>query len=146
MSELAGIIGGASLIFLMLMFLVYMVRSIFGRPTVIRMEVGGSDCDICRGKCCVGQIEVFPTDMIYTDDSLTMELKNCDYDRVMITDKDNRCISLSGGRCLIYTKRPSICREFKVGSECCVQFKSGEMTKHVCMPCELVMKRKEENE
>lgn len=108
-------------------------------------------CEYCWGKCCVGEIEVFPWDEIYSDPVFTVKVENNGIrDQLMKTDYMNRCAAFKGKKCCIYYKRPTVCREFVVDSPCCLNFKSGKLNKHSCEPCGLVTiileKRKEKNE
>ena len=45
-------------------------------------------CEDCDAKCCVSNIEVFSTDAVYSDESLTKktDIENPHYDREMIVD------------------------------------------------------------
>jgi len=96
-------------------------------------------CRTCNGKCCVGEVEVFKWDAIYSDQSLTMQVDdNGLRDRVMKVDSDNNCVALIEGKCSIYEKRPTVCRRFTVGSPCCIDFCTGEKIKHACVKCDLV--------
>lgn len=104
-------------------------------------EKMNKECSECQGKCCVGVIEVFPEDEIYNDLTLTKSYIQADYDRVMITDKEHKCIALINGTCSIYDKRPQICRAFKVNSECCIKFRNGELKSHTCEKCCLIVSR-----
>lgn len=96
-----------------------------------------NDCFACDGKCCVGDIEVTRTDTVYENAFLTVEATGEGYDRVMRTTKDNRCIAFVDHRCLIYSKRPDVCRRFEIGSACCEEFKKGKKTEHRCEKCVL---------
>jgi Fe-S-cluster containining protein len=96
------------------------------------------DCKECGGKCCVGIIEVFPNDKAYHDLSLSKEFKGEFQDRVMITDKDNKCIALKDGMCTIYEDRPDICKRFEFGSECCNKFRTDEILSHTCKHCKML--------
>ena len=94
------------------------------------------ECENCFGKCCVGIIEVFPEDEIYFDASLSTSLKGFPT-KVMITDSSNRCIAQSNGKCSIYSKRPKICKLFKINSPCCIGFRNGDIKEHECFKCNL---------
>ncbi len=89
-------------------------------------------CLECKGKCCVGIIEVYESDTIYKDTDLTRPYTGFVYDRVMITKKNSQCIALENGICSIYEKRPEICRKFKIDSECCLDFKNNKKKRHEC--------------
>lgn len=94
-----------------------------------------SDCDKCKGKCCVGIIDVYHTDEIFYDNTLVTEDKDMRYDRVMRTNDKMECIALKDGKCTIYEKRPQVCREFKVGNSCCLNFQAGTLNAHSCRIC-----------
>ena len=95
-------------------------------------------CEDCGGKCCVGIIEVMPDDDVYEDDFLAIDVPEHNRFRVMKTDGTNRCIALmSDGLCSIYDKRPSVCRRFEIGGECCGDFRSGRKNRHSCKSCRL---------
>jgi Fe-S-cluster containining protein len=86
----------------------------------------------------VGLIEVFPSDSVYGDGSLVVAVPEIDQFKQMRTRPDNRCIALKpDGLCAIYDRRPWICRQFQLGSECCEAFRGGKKTGHVCDPCRL---------
>lgn len=89
------------------------------------------ECSICRGACCVGLIEVDEKDDV-PDEFYK--------DGYMIVDENNQCIALENGKCLIYSKRPEICRKFTVMSECCMLFVLGFRTEHRCDNCCLLNK------
>jgi Fe-S-cluster containining protein len=93
------------------------------------------NCEECRGKCCCGIIDVYSQDEIFYDDSLVCVREDREYDRQMHTDKNNWCIALKDGKCSIYEKRPMVCREFQVGSRCCINFFTGQRNAHTCFPC-----------
>lgn len=93
-------------------------------------------CDICGGKCCVGIIEVFPYDEVFTDRSLTT-ISLLEDERVMQTKPGGQCIALIDGKCSIYDKRPMICRRFLLDSPCCKSFQEGRIRVHICNPCDL---------
>jgi len=106
-------------------------------------------CQICNGKCCVGEIEVFPWDEIYSDPFFTVKVENNGIrDQLMRTDYLNRCIAFKEEKCCVYYKRPTVCREFAVDSPCCINLKSGKVKKHLCEPCIVVKNilEKRENE
>jgi Fe-S-cluster containining protein len=99
-------------------------------------------CEECKGKCCVGLIEVVSGDIMYHNISFTTEapndsIKPRSYDRIMRTNSQNQCVALVDGKCSIYTNRPQICRVFKVQSESCNSFRNGKITIHSCEPCKL---------
>lgn len=97
-------------------------------------------CQICNGKCCFGEIEVFSWDEIYNDPVFTVKIDdNGIRDQVMRTDYMNRCAAFRDGKCCVYYKRPTVCKEFAVDSPCCLNFKSGKLNKHSCKPCNLVV-------
>ena len=95
-----------------------------------------NDCSICKGKCCVGIIEVFDNDEIfYNDDLVTYDPElTC---AVMKTNTNNQCIALKDGKCSIYDDRPQVCRAFKKDSNCCNSFVNGKITIHKCNPCKI---------
>ena len=94
-------------------------------------------CKDCNGKCCVGDIEIIPSDSIYKNDNLTISIPNKKHERFMRVSEDNQCICLIDGICSIYDNRPEICRKFTYGSKCCFDFQSGTKTNHFCTDCEL---------
>lgn len=94
------------------------------------------DCVECGGICCQGIIDVYHVDEIFYDDALTEEDPNKKYDRVMKM-VDGRCIALKNGRCTIYLKRPTVCRDFQVGSSCCENYRRGYLNSHSCQICPL---------
>ena len=101
-----------------------------------------NQCKNCNGKCCVGDIEVIPSDSIYSNDNLTVLILNKQYnerntDRFMRVNKDNQCICLIDGLCSIYDNRPDICKKFQYGSQCCIDFQNGTKTNHFCDDCKL---------
>jgi Fe-S-cluster containining protein len=91
-------------------------------------------CESCGGKCCVGEIIVFPSDKIYFDNSLVGLSYEGSNEMVMKT-VNNICVALEGGKCSIYDNRPTECMMFKLGSPCCNDFRSGLKTAHSCFPC-----------
>lgn len=93
-----------------------------------------SRCDECKGKCCMGLIDVYPTDEVYKDEKLTRPYKTEHYDRIMRTI-EMRCIANVDGKCTIYEKRPAICRAFEVGSPCCENIRKGFLNSHSCKFC-----------
>ena len=93
-----------------------------------------SKCDECKGKCCVGPIDVYSTDEIFYDDELVCQDPDQKYDRVMRT-VDGYCIALKDGKCTIYDKRPTVCRAFQVDSVCCVNLRTGRLSSHNCKIC-----------
>ena len=94
-----------------------------------------SNCDKCKGRCCVGIIDVYCADEIFYDDTLVTEDKDMRYDKVMRTNDKIECIALKDGKCNIYGKRPYVCREFKVGNSCCLNFQAGTLNTHPCRIC-----------
>lgn len=92
-------------------------------------------CAACGGKCCQGIIDVYYTDEIFSDLSLVQRVENDRFDAIMLTDENQRCIALKDGKCSIYEKRPQICREFKVGCQCCENFRADRLNAHVCNIC-----------
>lgn len=94
-------------------------------------------CRQCGGKCCQGIIDVYSTDDIFYDDTLVCEDDEDigGYDRIMQTDKNQKCIALKNGKCSIYDKRPQVCRMFEVGSSCCENFRNGSLNAHKCGFC-----------
>ena len=94
-------------------------------------------CQQCGGKCCQGIIDVYSTDDIFYDDTLVCEDDEDigGYDRIMLTDKNQKCIALKNGKCSIYDKRPQVCRTFKVGCPCCENFRNGSLNSHKCGFC-----------
>lgn len=93
-----------------------------------------SRCIECRGKCCMGTIDVYSTDEVFYDDTLVWEDPNKKYDRTMQM-VDGHCIALKDGKCSIYEKRPAVCRAFEVGSRCCENIRSGHLNSHTCGFC-----------
>jgi len=100
------------------------------------MEIMKDKCKKCGGKCCVGIIEVYSSDEIYCADDLTIPSQDSNY-RCMRTNDNNQCICLVDGKCAIYSKRPQICKKFRVNSTCCNSFINGKKKIHVCDPCVL---------
>lgn len=94
-----------------------------------------NDCEKCGGKCCVGIIDVYSTDEIFSDKSLICEIEGMKYDGAMKTDNNLVCIAFKNGKCSIYDKRPQVCRDFKVGSKCCLDFQTGKLNGHKCKDC-----------
>lgn len=92
-------------------------------------------CEQCQGKCCVAIIEVYSQDAIYYDADLVHEVPDMYPDRAMRVDANGVCIALIGGKCSIYDRRPTVCRNFQVDSECCNKFFTGELTAHQCKAC-----------
>lgn len=92
----------------------------------------------------MGIIDVYSQDEVFYDETLVEPQEDNDLDRQMRTDENNRCIALKDGRCSIYEKRPTVCREFQVGSRCCVNFFTGNLNAHTCLPCPIseLVKRK----
>jgi len=84
-----------------------------------------NDCLKCGGKCCVGIIEVFSNDAIFYDETLVCECDEFLPDRVMMMGTDLKCIALKDGKCSIYEKRPTVCRQFEVGCSRCYNYKNG---------------------
>lgn len=117
-------------------------RNVVGGFAIDLFIMMNKTCKKCGGKCCVGTIEVFLNDEIYSDTSLTKECREDDYYRAMIVDNQNKCIALKDGLCSIYDKRPSICKDFEFDSGCCRRLKIGEVNSHTCNPCMLVEKRR----
>lgn len=96
-------------------------------------------CTECKGKCCVGDIEVSPHERIYSNPKLTVDKPNISHERYMIVDKNNQCICLVDGLCSIYPVRPEICKAFEYDSYCCKVFQCGK-TFHKCNPCVFAIK------
>lgn len=82
----------------------------------------------------MGLIDVYPTDEVYNDNTLTRPYKTEHYDRIMQT-REMRCIANVDGKCTIYEKRPAICRAFEVGSPCCENIRQGFLNSHSCKFC-----------
>ena len=99
-------------------------------------------CEKCKGKCCVGIIDVYSTDIIFNDDTMTCKDLDSKYEKVMRIDGNGNCIALKDGKCSIYEKRPQICKDFKVGSPCCIRFQSGWLNAHTCRMCYISEKLK----
>jgi len=91
-------------------------------------------CEFCGGKCCVGEIIVFPSDKIYSDSSLVGPSYEGSDEMIMKT-VNNICVALEDGKCSVYDNRPAECVLFKVGSSCCHDFRSGLKAIHSCFPC-----------
>lgn len=73
-------------------------------------------CKSCKGKCCMGIIDVEPHDVVFNDSSLTRNFRG---KRIMILNKRYRCIALEDGICSIHEKKPSICRNVPPYSSYC---------------------------
>lgn len=86
-------------------------------------------CFLCKGKCCVGLIEVYP------EDTVPQYLQKNGY---MIVDQQNKCIALINGYCSIYNNRPDVCKRFLVDSPCCHEFYCDIKTEHKCTYCNLL--------
>jgi Fe-S-cluster containining protein len=86
-------------------------------------------CFLCKGKCCVGNIEVYP------EDSTPAHLHKNGY---MLINEQNKCIALIDGLCSIYDNRPDICKRFIVDSPCCNEFYCDLKTEHKCISCNLI--------
>lgn len=87
-----------------------------------------NQCEQCGGRCCVGLIEVYSVDEIFYDETLVREFPGVEYDRFMKTAGDNmHCIALKNGKCSIYNKRPTVCRQFDVGCSRCEGYRSGKL-------------------
>jgi Fe-S-cluster containining protein len=82
----------------------------------------------------MGIIDVYPTDEVYSDDTLTRPFKTEHFDRIMKT-VEMRCVANVDGKCTIYEKRPAICRAFQVGSSCCENIRHGYLNSHTCEFC-----------
>lgn len=95
-------------------------------------------CQECRGKCCMGTIDVYSSDEIFYDDTLVWESHDPDdkYDRIMQI-VDGHCIALKDGKCSIYEKRPAVCRAFQVGCSCCENIRLGYLNAHTCGFCKV---------
>jgi len=78
-------------------------------------------CKSCKGHCCkVGFIvEISPYDEIYNDGNLVWQNENMP--KNMKSNGDGyTCIALGKeGECTIWSKRPSMCREFEVNGDRC---------------------------
>ncbi len=99
-------------------------------------------CSGCNGKCCVGIIEVYKEDVVYSNPILTQDVDCEFYNRIMRTTRNNKCIAFEDDECTIYEKRPWVCRAFEYDSECCKKFRNEERTKHTCEECHLIEERK----
>lgn len=84
----------------------------------------------------MGTIDVYSTDDIFYDDTLTWEDPDKRYDRTMQM-LNGHCIALKDGKCSIYEKRPVVCREFQVGSSCCENIRKGYLNSHTCAVCQV---------
>ena len=93
-----------------------------------------SHCDICKGMCCMGTVDVYSSDEIFYDETLVVEDPDQKYDRLMRM-VDGHCIALKDGKCTIYEKRPAVCRAFQVGSNCCINIRNGFLNSHNCRIC-----------
>ena len=95
-----------------------------------------SKCTECRGKCCMGTIDVYSVDEIFYDDTLVWDDPNDKYDRTMQI-VNGHCIALKDGKCSIYEKRPTVCRAFQVGCSCCENIRLGYLNSHTCGFCKV---------
>ena len=93
-------------------------------------------CASCGGKCCQGIIEVYSQDEIYYDKTLVWEDPSCQFDRMMQM-VNMQCIALKKGKCSIHDKRPQVCREFEVGCQRCVNYRTGKLNAHLDSICSL---------
>ena len=93
-----------------------------------------SHCNICKGKCCMGTIDVYSSDEIFYDETLVCEDPYQKYDRLMRM-VNGCCIALKDGKCTIYEKRPAVCRAFQVDSPCCINIRNGFLNSHNCKIC-----------
>jgi Fe-S-cluster containining protein len=98
-------------------------------------------CSGCNGKCCVGVIEIYEDDEVYSNPILTKEIECEYYNQVMRTTMDNKCIAFEDDKCTIYEKRPWVCKSFGYDSECCKKFRNGERCKHICRDCHFLEER-----
>lgn len=80
-------------------------------------------CQECKGKCCVGIIEVYSSDEIFYDETLVCEAEDEQFDRRMQL-VGMRCIALKDGKCSIHEKRPLVCRDFDVGCRRCENYRT----------------------
>jgi len=99
------------------------------------MLIMNNDCEKCGGRCCTGIIDVYSSDEIFYDNTLTTHMEEIPYDKVMIMDDNLKCIALKNGKCSIYEKRPLVCQEFKVGCSCCLNFQNKKLNSHSCEFC-----------
>ena len=98
-----------------------------------------NECLDCGGKCCTGLIVIIEDDEeIFNDDTLTQNQYGL---RTMITNKNLKCVALKDGKCSIYDKRPKVCRDFKIGNECCIEFRNGILNGKLCQKCYLSKKK-----
>jgi len=95
-----------------------------------------SRCIECRGKCCMGIIDVYSSDEVFYDDTLVWDDPNDKYDRTMQI-VDGHCIALVDGKCSIYEKRPAVCRAFQLGSPCCENIRLGYLNSNTCAFCKV---------
>lgn len=110
-----------------------------------------SKCDDCKGKCCIGTVDVYKCDVIYNDETLVQEnpsrftgssvttytgacIETPKFDRIMKL-VDGHCIALIAGKCSIYDKRPAVCHAFQVDSQCCENIRNGYLNSHTCKFC-----------
>jgi Fe-S-cluster containining protein len=98
----------------------------------------------------MGTIDVYKTDAVFGDKSLTWESHDPErgYDAIMQI-VEGHCIALKDGKCSIYEKRPAVCRAFQVGCSCCENIRLGYLNAHTCGFCKVsdalqqAMKQKE---
>ena len=102
-----------------------------------------SDCAKCGGRCCMGTIDVYPTDVVFNDKQLTKDGQGTGFPRIMRTNERQQCIALANGFCTIYEKRPAVCRAFEVGNRCCLNIQAGHLNSHSCGFCIVSDKLKE---
>jgi len=95
-------------------------------------------CSHCGGRCCSNYINVYESDEVFNDEKLTT-IHNSQ--KVMKAIHGN-CIALKKGQCTIYNKRPSVCRLFELGSDCCKEFFFRKKLSHSCKNCNITKKGK----
>lgn len=77
-------------------------------------------CEICKGACCESMLFTYPSGLSLMDEFYSARGRL--HSGHGVIELETRCPNLTKtGKCGIYSCRPTVCRDYKVGSPMCLK-------------------------
>ena len=77
-------------------------------------------CEICKGACCESMLFFYPSGLPIMDEFYAARGRN--HPEHQVVELETRCPNLQkSGKCGIYSCRPQVCKDYKVGSAMCLK-------------------------
>lgn len=79
------------------------------------------DCEKCGGKCC----SAYRVEVIGGLDDIDWEMIYMYGQTYWMRKKEDKmtCVAFEDGKCSIYDRRPTVCRQFEVGEPRCLKLR-----------------------